>query len=119
MTTTRELLALGRDRYAETFRDLFGQLAASRNWPNAQYRALLKFFRDETTPAYWRSLPPEEGAAQIVQWVLAEHPNAPAETWAHLDVFGQANAALKWYDAQPEKAGGAAEAVGREAVYDA
>lgn len=104
MTATRDLLAFGRDRYAETFRESFAYLAARRNWPKAQYRALLKFFREETTPQYWRALPPEEGAAQIVQWVIAENPNAPAETWAELDIFGQANAALKWLDAQPEKA---------------
>jgi beta-xylosidase len=108
MTTTRELLAFGRDRYAESFRDSFAYLAQQRNWPKAQYRALLRFFREETTPTYWRQLPPEEGAAQITQWVLAEHPNAPAQLWAGLDVFGQANAALAWLDAQPEKGGVAA-----------
>ena len=102
MTETRKLAEWGGDRYAETFKELFGFLAAQRNWPNAQYRALLKFFRDESTPAYWLRLPPEEGAAQIVQWVLAEHRNAPAEIWAGLDVFGQARAALGWLDAQGE-----------------
>lgn len=93
-----DLLQFGLERYTEGLQRNFAYLASLRGWPRKQFRALRRFFTQESTPAYWSSLPPEEQASQLVLWVLAENPDAPSERWAGLDVFGQARAALAWLD---------------------
>lgn len=102
---TIEMLADGRDWYAETFHDVFHELAASRGWPDTLYRDLRRFFETQSTPAYWASLPPEEAQAQLLQWIYAKHRGAPYELWQNLPLAAQVDMASQWVDTQEQTNG--------------
>ena len=59
----RDLLLYGAERYRAAFERDLTMIADREGWPNAIVTPLLKFFRDESTPAYWIALKEKHAAA--------------------------------------------------------
>lgn len=97
-TKRREGLADAAEIYREAFVDSFRALCEGAGWPKALLRSVRKFIDNEATPEYWLSLSLEERAGQILEWVVAQRPNAPVSAWAPLPIVEAADAALTWLE---------------------